>query len=82
MGKYMCICANIVSDTCVPDIGLGYLTSSWDVESRIPDAHRTVYECEKCGALAIEHPFNGSTHKFYMPEDGSPANLFAHPTPK
>jgi hypothetical protein len=76
MGKFRCICDNIISDICEPDHNLGYLRSSWDENLGILDKERTVYECEKCGTLAIEYPWNSCYHKFYIPEEKDPKYLF------
>ncbi len=76
MGKFLCVCGNIVSDVCEPDTNLGFLISSWDKDLSIPDRDRTVYECDKCGALAIEEPIGTCYHKFYIPEDKKSSELF------
>ena len=76
MGKYKCICGNVVSDVYEPDTNLGYLISSWDRDLGIQDRERTVHECDQCGCLSIEDPIGTCNHKFYKPHDGKSAELF------
>ncbi len=76
MGKLKCICGNILSDTCHPDINQGLLISSWDDENHNFENNYEVMECDKCGALAIEYPKNSPEVKWYIPFDGKCLNLF------
>ena len=76
MGKFRCICGNIISDVCEPDELLGFLYSSWDENLSEDSDYRTVWECDKCGTLAIEHPLETNLIKFYVPEDKIIGNLF------
>ncbi len=62
MGKLKCICGNILSDTCGAN---GYAFKP----DGAPDQERSILECEKCGALSIEHPINSCYVLYYIPEN-------------
>jgi hypothetical protein len=86
MGKLLCICGNILSDTCGCD-GEAFTedqmiktdlneTDGFEDEVYIAGDGRSIFECEKCGALAIEDPINSPMVKFYQPENGKFNKLF------
>lgn len=81
MAKLLCICGNILSDVCGYDAEAFSENSIELIEGTqeyafIPGDGRSILECEKCGALAIEHPFETCFVQFYLPENGKYNDLF------
>jgi hypothetical protein len=83
MGKLLCNCGNILSNCMCPNETEGVLIRDIDMEFdddrnclQIARMGRDVWECEKCGRLAISYPKRNDCHvKWYLPEDGKPGGL-------
>lgn len=69
MGKIKCICGNIISDVCYPNPSLGHLTSSYSEDEGREDDDISVLECNICGSLLIDDPFDASNVIIYQPTD-------------
>lgn len=74
MAHMRCNCGNSLSNTIVPNTMEGDIKGSYEYE------YRNVWECYQCGRLHIniDDPEIKGCHisKSYLPEDGSPGNLF------
>lgn len=83
MGNLLCICGNILSNTMCPNETEGVLLRDIDMKfdgdracCQIADMGRSVWECKKCGRLAISYPNKDDCHvKWYRPEDDNPGGL-------
>jgi hypothetical protein len=81
MSVITCVCGNLLPDIYECDTE-GFTANQikifgcMDQEYYEPGEGRSILECERCGALAIEHPRITSSVKFYLPENGKFNNLF------
>ncbi len=81
MGKLKCICGNILSDTCGDDGEAFTEDQAQEIDFHNDDCYfagegRSILECRKCGALAIEDPIDSCNVKFYEPENKQYNGLF------
>lgn len=86
MSKLLCPCGHEISDVMWPNDHVGSLITQWQLEDcrQMPLAEivksRAVWECEKCGRLAIDFPnAHDETVKWYSPDDGKAGNLMLPP---
>ena len=83
MARLTCPCGNELTNQSTPSQVEGILIKDQDMEfetelncSEVSDLGRIVWECDKCGRLAISFPNKHDIKvKWYAPEDGIPGNL-------
>lgn len=80
MANLLCACGNILSDTCGTDAEVftedQITDSDYPYECYLPGDGRSILECEKCGALAIEDPIGSNMVIFYLPDNDKFNKLF------
>lgn len=84
MAKLECICGEVLSDSLVPSEYIGVLIGQCDVsdaeQSTRFQRYRDVWECVRCGRLAIEFPKGTRDVKWYSPDDGQTGYLMRRAT--
>lgn len=83
MAKLNCLCGNQLSNTSCPNQVQGVLIKDQAMEFeenrncvQIAASGRSVWECDKCGRLAVNYPDKNSNKvKWYKPENGEPGHL-------
>lgn len=81
MGELQCLCGKALSNVSCPSPNNAWLLRDFDIKDaknwdacNIIENGRDVWECHKCGRIAIGNCFNASV-KWYRPEDGVPGNI-------
>lgn len=88
MAQLICLCGNQLSNCSCPNQVEGVLIKDQDMEFednrncvQIADLGRSVWECDQCGRLAINHPAKNSNEvKWYKPENAKPGHLMRFDT--
>ena len=81
MSKLNCICGNQISDVMCPNQYTGVIITSEEIDAfegceDIVRDGRDVWECPKCGRLAVSYPDKITSFvKWYKPEDSQCGNL-------
>ncbi len=80
MSKLNCKCGWQISSVGYPSVEIGVIVTqneedaSTDSASTLRDG-REIWECSRCGRLAIEFPRGSRQVKWYAPEDGQPGHI-------
>lgn len=77
MTKLRCTCGEILSDVSSPCRSNGWLIRDIDLEKSdlcIIQDGVDVWECSKCGRIAIGNRIDSSV-KWFFPESGKPENI-------
>lgn len=83
MAKLRCPCGNTLSNDVSPNNVEGIIIKNIDLQFEdkkdlleVLDLGRDIWECGKCGRLAISFPTKKDTLvKWYVPEDNKPGAL-------
>ena len=83
MSKLKCLCGEVLSNVISPNETEGLLLRNIDLEfynkksnDEIIEMGRDVWECNKCGRLAVSFPKKDDCNvKWYYPEDYEPGRL-------